>query len=446
MFKEVWGKKGTKYFQLVKEWKNANINRQDHLVALGLLNNQYLYTCSNEGKLVIRDLVNDDAFGSYKVYLILNPVSDVQLRMAPHDKHRIIVASCGKNSELKLYEIDSNEQCTQPNASSRRNEGIRIVDGSFIRPLRRSFTTLNLSAESEIPTEGVLGSTIHNTSNVSGSSNRHVTVLTPFWSSSTCTKDFLYNASSFDVISSWMISICIIDEFVACGTQFGQLLIYSIIDKIYPVETLTLSQFPIVKLMMIDNNYLIFADSMSKVGIIKFSNLKIVNFYDNLKIGPISCFKFILPSNIGDRKISGDILKFDPIYCICTTIDKRLVIYKLFDDDTHELLFEMTVNDSLIPAFSIMGNNDYETFNNLFGEVATAGIGESMSRQHEEPIERKKFKQSPPRRHITGDNLMASLAKSATTTTIPSKHASKTNLLLDNGSIINDGINTVSAK
>lgn len=455
MFKEIKGESKS-YFQLVKEWKNSNINRQDHIVSLGLLNNQYLYTCSNEGKLVIRDLVNDDAFGSYKVYLILNPVSDVRLRMAVHDRKRITVASCGKNSELKLYEIDSNEKKECSRISVVQSGNVRTtMDLNVIRPLRRSFTTLNLGSEvislpssSGVASYGnTVGSTVGATGGSTQANNRHVSVLTPFWTSSTYAKDFLYHATSLDVISSWMISVCIIDEYVACGTQFGKLLIFSVLDDIYPIETLTLSQFPIVKLHAIDSSYVIFADSMSKVGIVKLSSLKVVSFFDNLRIGPTCSFKFVLPSNVGDRKVNGDILKFDPIYAICTTIDKRLVIYKLFDDNTHELLLEMNMGDMTIPAFSVMGDNDYETFNNIFGEPDTDGIGESILRQHEEPVERKKFKLLPPsRRRIPGAVLMEKCTPSSRGVAAASKRSSKPRLLKDNDAMMNDNLTTVTMK
>ena len=77
----------------------------DMIVALDVLNNQYLYSCSRDGKLIIRDLINDDADKSYEVFMLMDGIGKIDLKL---DKftNTISVATCGKNSDLRLYTID----------------------------------------------------------------------------------------------------------------------------------------------------------------------------------------------------------------------------------------------------------------------------------------------------------------------------------------------------
>ena len=56
-------------------------------------------------KLIIRDLINDDADKSYEVFMLMDGIGKIDLKL---DKftNTISVATCGKNSDLRLYTID----------------------------------------------------------------------------------------------------------------------------------------------------------------------------------------------------------------------------------------------------------------------------------------------------------------------------------------------------
>ena len=383
---------GQKYYQLFKEWKNSNFNNQDQTIALGFFHQQYLYSCSNEGKLILRDLVNDDADESYKVYVIHGPVADIQFYMGL-SSDRITVASAGKNCELKLYEINSSlmKQVVFQHSGVRSAFELSNADTSSLRPIRRSFTGLNLngslgdslqmSQPTQIPSNRSLSPTISPPS----SYERSMCGLTPFWNASTNVDMFEYNALPTETISSWIVSICMMNDYIFCGTQFGKLLVYEIYDETIPKETLQLSHFPITNLTRLGNSsYVLYTDSMSKVGIIDTVKFEVVKFYDNLKIGPLVFCKFITsPSIKRSKRKARNWLYFDPIYVLATTIDKSFTIYKLYDDNTYENLINTKLVDSLIPSICVMGNNEYGSFHSVFGSSTSYAVDAELESQQE---------------------------------------------------------------
>lgn len=76
----------------------------DMIVALDVLNNQYLYSCSRDGKLIIRDLINDDADKSYEVFMLMDGIGKIDLKL---DKftNTISVATCGKIVTLDCIQL-----------------------------------------------------------------------------------------------------------------------------------------------------------------------------------------------------------------------------------------------------------------------------------------------------------------------------------------------------
>lgn len=92
-------------YKLVREWKNSTVSAKDRVICIGSFRNQYMFTCSNEGKFVIRDLINDDADESVKVYLLEGPVSCVDVAVTT-DNMRILIAAGGRDNDLKLYDLD----------------------------------------------------------------------------------------------------------------------------------------------------------------------------------------------------------------------------------------------------------------------------------------------------------------------------------------------------
>ncbi|ODV76912.1 uncharacterized protein CANTADRAFT_57357 [Suhomyces tanzawaensis NRRL Y-17324] len=356
------------------------MNDHDEIVRLGFLSDQYLYSCSNEGKLVIRDLINDDANESYKVYLLHNPVLDIQLKVSSHNDNRIVIACAGKNSELKMYEVNLESSSDTSEhiwgvAGPRGNRDFSVIQNSNLRstidlnytssiprPLRRSYTNLNLRAF------------ITATSSAANSyTDRQVNALSPIWTSNTSYQKFLFLAAPSESISNWFVSVCILDDYIVTGSQFGKVMIYNIFEDTFPIHTLEVSQFPIRYLAKFgSSNHLIYSDSISKVGILDMNTFKVIKLYDHLEIGPLSYLNVVLPNlstkRRKQRKLSIDGLRFDPVYLICTKIDKSLAMYKLFDDGTSELLLNVDLG-TFIPSMALLKANEYEAFNSMFGNV-----------------------------------------------------------------------------
>lgn len=353
--------KGRSY-KLYKEWKHSNMNAQDYMVGLGFVNDQYLYSCSSEGKLIFRDLINDDADESYRIYLIHKPISCIEVKVASDNK--LIAVCSGKNNELKIYEIE--------NKHDQVDEFTKTLDHFFLIPLADSDISLSYDlVDLERP---MLQLQRRSTSlNLRSSLNeRQIHTLMPVWMSSLTQQDYVYHTSPMDSISNWIVSICLLpldSGMIICGTQFGSVIVYDIDKDTIPRQTLQLSQFSITTLKLFSNGkYLLWTDSMSKAGVIKMSNLKTTNQYNHLKIGPMSSCKVIVNDVIPSRKLNeqSSLSNFEPIYLMCSTIDKRLAIYKLYDDNSYEMIFNLQTN-TLIPAINILtnGKNEYAIMDQL---------------------------------------------------------------------------------
>lgn len=350
LYETIRSRNKTSYL-LFKEWKNSNMNNQDLIESLGLIDGQYLYSCSNEGKLIIRDLINDDEDESYKVYLINGPISSIAMKYDECSK-KIVVYGAGKNNELKLYEIDvggSVQELTfkQQNTPS----GIRsTLSTSRNHLIRARYTLMSLRA----------------------SNDRQVNTLIPFWMGCSYFGNFVYKSLPSESISNWIISICsaVINgrEIILCGTQFGNLLVYEVQKESHPSKILPLSQFPINYLCVFKNDQLlIFSDSVSKIGIINISTFEVVNFYENLKIGPTASFEIIFLNIPNKKRKYQSNMSFDPIYVICTNITNTLMIYKLFDDNSYSLVLDIPFG-FIIPSVAILSENAYSLLDDIFGE------------------------------------------------------------------------------
>lgn len=352
--------KNTKNYKLFKEWKNSNTGYLDEIVSIGFVNNRYLYSCSSDGKLIFRDLVNDDADESYKVYMIDGPNSCIYLQAVSDGVMKLF--SAGKNNELKVYNIELRHGT--PNLLASINEDIQILSSEL-----RS--TINLTYDQPVEQSRSLRRSYNNLNLRNSLQNRHK--LNPTFISCSRQEDYIYKASPLDIITNWIVSVCYIgstnegSELIICGTQFGKLLVYDIKNSKFPIKVIHLSQFPIDNLQTFhDKRYLIYTDTMSKVGIIDINSFEIINFYDNLDFGPVMALKLLINDGLFKvSKFNNRVSKFDPIYLIATTIDQRLIVYKLYDDNNVEMKLNVQI-DTLVPSVEIMDSNPYFVVKSLF--------------------------------------------------------------------------------
>lgn len=362
-----------KSFKLYKEWKNSTLGPQDPIKCIGFINHQYLYSCSSEGKLVFRDLINDDADNSFRVFLIHKPVSKVDMQVM--DDGKILVASSGNNNELKIYEVDMNSEdkknrCVHslesyyklPVIGGVQAENRAIVQTFTARPdrfgLRRRMTSVNLNALKD----------------------KYIQSLVPVWVSSVASKTSSYCGALGDSMCSWIVSICIVPgspNLIICGSQFGTILIYDTKKDSYPFKVLQVSQFPIYTLKLMNNaRYLFYIDTMSRAGVIKLSQFLVVSEYGNLKFGPLAACDIVANDAAAARKTTdtSSVAMFDPVYCICSTIDSRLLIYRFCDDSSATLLAHIRSNSFISCLNTSINHCPYGAFASLFGSSGSKNL------------------------------------------------------------------------
>ncbi|KAK6205192.1 uncharacterized protein RJT21DRAFT_111723 [Scheffersomyces amazonensis] len=444
--KQKINKKSFKVFELTKEWKHVNdhsedimmdtsfSNPNDEIVKIGVIQNKYLYSCSPSGKLIVRDLINDDSKFAYKVYWV-GQVSS----MCVWDKYPgvINIATVTDHNDLKLYEIEldvkleadrNHRHMSQLPENGEHPTYVPIYD--FLHPparqLRRVFTSLNVildpsavnhhnypNIESRSPDNEASwrayansinnriirinnpnpnsGNRTNNTSTTIPVSNVNVgstsarsrssqSILMPIWGS-----ELADHNSKGARFSNWIVSILLFESVIICGTQFGVLSCFDTTTGNYgapsSVTKLKVSIFPLINLVKINSNHFLFTDSLSKVGIVKVlpsKALEIVNFYDNLQIGPMSKFECILPVQMKqtqERPVKlkpsatySSPLEFkSPIYLVSSTLQNTIMIHKLFPHNTWELVLDLPT-PALVPDFSIL-NNNYHAFQSIFGHT-----------------------------------------------------------------------------
>lgn len=341
-------------YKLVKEWKNSTMSTRDPVVAVGSFRNQYMYTCSNEGKLVIRDLINDDADDSVKTYLIDGPISSVQVKPLK-ESMRILVAAGGQDNELKLYDLDF--------ALSPATNFNRVYSFGMLRP--------NINSMIRLTSASPDGRRMRRRDTAHSNSYIECMRLLPVFVASHDEEILLPL-----LCGDWILSIVFAENgpnIVCCGTQFGDLLVYQCTepyDKEEPQRTLHLSQFPINTLHVFgQGRYLLYTDTMSKVGVIDIYSFEIVNFYDYLKIGPtVNTKVYSCPDSTSKLPKATALSKFRPVYVVATTIDGNLVIYKLHDNNESELKLCIS-HSGIIPDSDIIEMDAYNVLESVFGEM-----------------------------------------------------------------------------
>lgn len=88
--------------QLEREWKGHCKEVNDPIIGLEFLND-HLYTCSAMGRVIVRDLLDEDSEFSYWYTKIREPVSAFRI----HPNQPDIVASGGKDKDLEVVQLMS---------------------------------------------------------------------------------------------------------------------------------------------------------------------------------------------------------------------------------------------------------------------------------------------------------------------------------------------------
>lgn len=346
-------------YKLVKEWKNSTAGPRDPVVAVGSFCNQYMYTCSREGKLVIRDLINDDADNSVKAYIIDGPVLCVNVQTTTCNM-RIIVAAGGCHNVLKFYDLDFGS--TDAYSSSLE----RIYSVGISRSMA------NMIRLSNIPTDHRLGlqrnTHVHHIRTSFADSRR----LVPTFSS---LADSIYSALQLESLTNWVLSLCFVGDQdsrkLCAGTQFGDLMVYDAtapFENHKPLHVLHLSQFSLNTLNVFNRGrYLVYSDTMSKVGVIDVETMKVVNFFDFLKIGPTVASRVYTAPDTGKVSKGSKLSRFSPFYVVASTVDGTIVVYRLCDSNESEL--RLFVHQAgVVPSLDVLDADAYSALEEVFGD------------------------------------------------------------------------------
>lgn len=311
----------------------------DLVVAVGLVLGRYLYLCLADGKFVVRDLVNDDNDGSYKVFLIDSPVQCVCVEMAHNG--RLAISGGGKNNELKVFEVD----LLAPSGASKTASYLGLAP--FHHQDFRNHPTGPLAVRSLY-----LG----------------MKKLLPSFTSTSYYNSYVYKASPVDIITNWIVLVVHANGLFVVGTQFGNVALYASQNELYPVKTINLSQFPICNLHLFGNNeYVLYTDLMAKMGVINLQTFRVVNFYDDLReLGPVVDTRiFTSRTSLCRNKSSCDTSRFFPIFVLSTNVENKLLIYKLYDDNRLELKLCLQL-DCVMPSVDVLGDDPYGSLSAMF--------------------------------------------------------------------------------
>lgn len=334
-----------KSFKLYKEWKHASFSNFDTIIALEFVNNRYLFTASSEGKLVFRDLLNDDHKDSHKVYVVHESILCVKIR--PMSDNIFIITTAGRNAEVKFYKINIAPQSTKEDFPESLMQFFKSTSQD------QHFAPSNY-LENTSDVQGLRLRRFSNSILRTTLFDRQVENLVPFWSASSTRSEYLYYTSPSNIVTNWTVSIVISNsdpKKVICGTQFGRILFYNTQRSTARQGVLNVSQFPIkcVELFS-DDRLLLFCDALSNVGIMKMSNKKITNLYKNLNIGTVMYCQIITKPRMSSyaKRMNDhdDIATFDPIYVLVTTMELKFAIYRLHDDGKVDKI--ITIRSNLI--------------------------------------------------------------------------------------------------
>lgn len=276
-------------YVLYKEWKNATTKPSDAIVAVGFVAARYLYLCSADGKFVVRDLVNDDADESCRVYHVASPVLAVDVAYS-HSDRRFTVAVAGKHNELGVYTIDlapaPDDDYDVVNIHPRPRNSYHHYAGSDWD----GYHHLNL-LNVDLPRPR----SYRRSSPATGGSSLAKGPLVARWHASTDTADYLYTCLPLDLLTCWISLVVMVGAgIIAAGTQMGELVVYNHSgSRRRPTHRVKLLQFGL-ELKAAANHgpptdLVYYTDGMATVGVVDVARMEIIQKFDISSVfaGPV---------------------------------------------------------------------------------------------------------------------------------------------------------------
>lgn len=290
-------------FKLFKEWKNACLTGHDTIVLLGVAHGRFLYSCSAEGKLIFRDLLNDDSDKSNRIFLVQKPVSGAEVREMGAKVVQVVCA--GKGNAVKTYSVDL--------AHHHQDHGVRRSDVCC--------TIVGLGGA--------------NWWNGDGASAANWSYAVPTWVGQS---------------EEWFTCAAYVESGVVCGTQDGFLLLFK--EGTHAAHRVSLSHSPI-RDVTVHSGHVVCHDSMSKVVVLD-PELAVLRVYDRLKIGPVSSCRFAFSDPSARRRKLAGLEPTEPpvMFVVATNLENRMVIYRLAA--TAQLVLNMELMGTA-PCFDLIG-------------------------------------------------------------------------------------------
>ncbi|CAN3373976.1 hypothetical protein DIURU_005763 [Diutina rugosa] len=370
-------------YVLYKEWKNATVKPSDNIVAVGFVAARFLYSCSADGKFVVRDLVNDDADESCRVYHVSGPVSAVDVAYSDAGRS-FTVATAGKHNELSVYTIESTP-APAPDTAKHNFNGAARLDWD-------SYHHINLSSV-DLPR-----GRWRRSSGSALASN----LLIARWHASTSPKDYLYTCSPHDTLSCWISSVVMVGGgTVACGTQMGELVVYNHSGSLRtPTHRVKLSSFGLEVKPAANHapptDLVYFTDGMALAGVIDISRMEIIQKFD---------ISSVFSGPIVDWHVYRGVHRNQPWFMVASAMDNTVAVLSFTIHSKLPQVKWQVGCDTTVPSVCVSCPPN-QVYNKLMGvfESATPAIEPHLPRR----------RQSAPASALSETHVAASA--SATTT------------------------------
>lgn len=362
------------HFLLVREFTNSFSRGSDEFVAVGSLDH-YLYTCSRGGRLVIRDLVNDDSNIGISIHYVDAPVVLAQLFRSSTGRD-LWLATSGTDNCLRVRKINRS-----PLGNAHLGPSNLLV--SPLYPLPRRDTVLNVTQ---------YGTQTAYPQQTDGKPTGPPEYGEIYWHAipDTCLHSREENTASLH----WILSVeecnicrpaalCAYTHGIVCGTHFG-LLVHVGFDRDRPGQSLQVSRFPVRWIKKIQPcPLMLYSDGISKIGIIRPDPLDIICQYDGLGLGPTIDLQVVcapVPPLVESNRYC-EASPALPIFVLALRYDSHLVVLKLCANGRCTQLFDGCVSKSPITNLCVLGKDAYSRLARAFTmpKAATDACDRSVS-------------------------------------------------------------------
>ncbi|AOA65197.1 Hypothetical protein KP2612_004408 [Komagataella phaffii] len=326
--------------ELLYSWNESTVDDSDFVVGMAYVN-EVLYSCSNRGLLLLRDLSNinrgkhcpetansdrkSDLLEHYQGNAVSWTINEPISFFKVHPIHSEICLVGGYNNEVEILDITSN---------------LNLLTGSvLIEGLdRNSKFKLKIA--------------------------KYAASIQPIWKAKVHTHpkrgDSVYIKEEF----SWPQDAVFLDPErkkcsgfkICCGSRFGKLMVYDTSLSRYAISQLTVSNHSITNVKLLVNDSLVmFVDSCQTVGIVNLVIEEIVNYY-RIPMGSISSCECLVLEDPKAALVNKSLTFTNPILFIVGGIDKKLRVYRL-DNNNQCTLIGCAKTSSIMPSICLALDN-----------------------------------------------------------------------------------------